>query len=644
MNISTLAKLLGVTTADLRDAGQSHKIRGFQGRNTRIPYASALEITKILQPEKAATLKDDDNIYLPGTMTVAEFAETIDRPVGLVMRNLLMNGVMATINEKIDFDTAAIIASELNIEVKQLDNDDNESVAPVLDLKHGIGEVKGKLVPRPMIVTIMGHVDHGKTTLLDNIRKTNVVATEAGAITQHISSYQIEYKGQKITFLDTPGHEAFAAMRARGSQIADVVVIVVSAVEGVKPQTLEVIQRVKLAKTQAVVAVNKVDLPDADTTRVMQEIAGYGLVPEEWGGDVPFVPISAKVGTNVGKLLETLLLIAEVSEFKGEIDCPGQAVVVESHVDSKLGIVSEIIVTKDKIKTGDYIVVGDTYTRIRQIRDSNDKVLKEAEVSQPVAILGLNKLVDTGEVMVVKQDKKTAENTAIEEGRRRSVKKINMQRSGNSNLVDKKGTGSHLHLLLKADVNGSLEALKEAIIKIPTEGVNLIIKDSTVGEISLNDLEFAKTSDSVIIAFHTSANQSALRWIKENKESVEIVQSDVIYELLAWVEEAILARVKKEVKHVPLGRAVVLATFKSEKAHQQVFGGEVIDGKIASNKNVKVYRNGEVLGILEIIELQRNKQKVNDVYQPQQFGISTNNKVKVQKGDEIESFDEVVVK
>jgi translation initiation factor IF-2 len=644
MNISTLAKILGISSTDLRDIGVQKKIRGFQGRNTRIPYASAVEITKVVRPDKAENLKDDDNIYLSNTLTVAELAESIDRPVGIVMRYLLTNGVMATINEKIDFDTAAIIASELNIEVRKIDENQDLSIgeAEPMDFKK-MSSSNGAMVKRPAIVTIMGHVDHGKTTLLDRIRHTNVVDTEAGAITQHITSYQIEYKGEKITFMDTPGHEAFAAMRARGSQLADIVIIVVSAVEGVKPQTTEVIQRVKLAKTQAIVAVNKIDLPDADPMRIMQDVAAFGLVPEEWGGNVPFVQISAKQGLNVDKLLDTIILMSEVMELKGEIDCPAQAVVVESHVESKLGIVSHVIVTKDTLRVGDYVAVADTHFKIKQIQKSSGEVTKTASICEPVAILGSNQLIGTGEVMVVFPDKKSAEKVAIEEERRRSIKKIKLNRN-TSTLVDKKGSTSNLHLVLKADVNGSLEALKEAILKIPTEGVNLIIKDASVGQISENDLQFAQTSDSTIIAFHTSANQQALRWLKDKKEDINLIQSDVIYELLSWVEEAILSRVKREIKITVLGKAEILATFRSDKPTIQVFGGEVLDGKILSNKNLQVWRNGEMLGVLEVLELQKNKQKVADAFQSQQFGISTNAKVKVQKGDIIESIDETVVK
>ena len=644
MNISTLAKILGVSSTDLREIGVQKKIRGFQGRNTRIPYASAVEITKVVRPDKAENLKDDDNIYLSNTLTVAELAESIDRPVGIVMRYLLTNGVMATINEKIDFDTAAIIASELNIEVRKIDENQDLSIgeAEPMDFKK-MSSSNGTMVKRPAIVTIMGHVDHGKTTLLDRIRHTNVVDTEAGAITQHITSYQIEYKGEKITFMDTPGHEAFAAMRARGSQLADIVIIVVSAVEGVKPQTTEVIQRVKLAKTQAIVAVNKIDLPDADPMRIMQDVAAFGLVPEEWGGNVPFVQISAKQGLNVDKLLDTIILMSEVMELKGEVDCPAQAVVVESHIESKLGIVSHVIVTKDTLKVGDYVTVADTHFKVKQIQKSSGEITKIASLCEPVAILGSSQLIGTGEVLVVYPDKKSAEKVAIEEERRRSIKKIKLNRNA-STLIDKKGATSNLHLVLKADVNGSLEALKEAILKIPTEGVNLIIKDASVGQISENDLQFAQTSDSTIIAFHTSANQQALRWLKDKKEDINLIQSDVIYELLSWVEEAILSRVKKEIKITVLGKAEVLATFKSDKPTIQVFGGEVLDGKILSNKNLQVWRNGEMLGVLEVLELQKNKQKVADAFQSQQFGISTNAKVKVQKGDIIESIDETVVK
>jgi small GTP-binding protein len=326
MNISTLAKILGVSINELRETGQKSGVYGFSGRNTRISYQSAVDITKVLKPDKLAKLSNDDKIYLPQSVKVADLAETIGKSTGLVVKTLLMNGVMATINEQIDYDTASLISAELGVEVFPedpnfftSDSDTETNLIKTIEYSNVAG-IDKQYTNRPPVVTIMGHVDHGKTTLLDYIRKSNIVAGEAGAITQHISSYKINYQGKNITFVDTPGHEAFTAMRARGSQLADFVILVVSAVEGPKPQTIEVIERAKMAKTTVIVVLNKIDLPQSDPEKVKTEISQFGLVPEEWGGQTPFIEISAKTGKNVDKLLDAILLFAEVADLKGQIE------------------------------------------------------------------------------------------------------------------------------------------------------------------------------------------------------------------------------------------------------------------------------------------------------------------------------------
>jgi len=641
MNISTLAKILGVSINDLRETGTKKSIFGFAGRNTRIPYNSALEITKILRPEKAAKLQNDDKIYLPATLTVGEFAEAISRPAGIIVKTLLLNGVMATLNEKIDYDTASLIAEELRIEVfpengELFDNTKQDNMQMVKSVEYDTPEDEKVFVTRPPIVTIMGHVDHGKTTLLDTIRKTNVVATEAGAITQHISSYQITYKDQKITFVDTPGHEAFTAMRARGTQIADFIILLVSAVEGAKPQTVEVIERAKLSKTPVIVAINKIDLPESDVERVKQDIAKFGLVPEEWGGDVPFIPISARNNLNIDKLLDTILLHAEVATLKGQVECPGQAVIIESNLDRQMGVIASILVTKDKLEVGNFIRCGEYVGKIRKLEDSNGKSISQALVSEPVVLVGLPEVVEVGEVIIVYPNQKEAQLAASLEVAKRVNKRGNT--AGKHNQTD----DNQINLVLKADVSGSLEALKESIIKIPQDKVKLVIKQESVGEVSEGDVEFAHTTGSTILAFHTKVSQKGTQMMKNNP--VNVVQSDIIYEILQWIEESILKQIKYEVKITVLGKAEVLAVFKSEKASVQVFGGEVKEGKIFSNKNLRVMRGEEEIGILEVQELQRNKSKVSEANISQQFGMSVTGKGKIQVGDIIESIDETVVK
>jgi translation initiation factor IF-2 len=641
MNISTLAKILGVSINELRDTGVKKEIYGFAGRNTRIPYNSAVEITKVLKPDKLSKLKNDDKIYLPSSLTVNEFAEAVGRPVGIIVKTLLLNGVMATLNEKIDYDTASLIAEEIGVEVfpadpEMFEKGVGEDLQLIKNIEYDTPEDKKEYITRPPVVTIMGHVDHGKTTLLDTIRKTNVVASEAGAITQHISSYQITYNGKKVTFVDTPGHAAFTAMRARGSQLADFIILVVSAVEGPKPQTVEVIERAKLSKTPVIVAMNKIDLPESDLERVKQDIAKFGLVPEEWGGDVPFIPISARNNTNLDKILDTIFLHAEFADLKGQINCPGQAVIIESHLDRQLGVVSTVLVTKDTIRVGDYIKCSEFVGKIRKLENSEGKNITTATISEPVMLVGLPEVCDIGEVIIQYPSQKDAQIAASIE-KAKIVNKKTVITSSNAQNDD-----NEINVILKADVTGSLEALKESIIKIPQDKIKINIKSESVGEINENDVEFARTTNSTILAFHTRINPKASVSLKNNP--INLVQSDIIYVLLEWVEETILKNVKHEIKIQILGRAEVLALFKSEKANLQVLGAEVKEGKILSNKELKLIRNGEEIATLEIHELQKNKAKANEINISQQFGASVSGKTKVQVGDIIESFDETVVK
>ncbi len=659
MNISTLAKVLGISINDLRETGEKNKIYGFKGRNTRIPYQSALNITRLLKPERLAKLKNDDKIYLPAAMTVMEFAETIGKQPGSIIKTLLMSGVMATLNEKIDFDTASLIAEELGVEVfaesEELANaasgaDENLSLIKTVEY-----DTENKImVRRPPVVTVMGHVDHGKTTLLDTIRKANVVAGEAGAITQHISSYSLEYfpknkdllkadfvkganKGIKITFVDTPGHEAFAAMRARGSQMADFIILMVSAVEGPKPQTIEVIERAKLSKTPVIVAINKIDLPDADVERAKAEIAGFGLTPEEWGGETPFIAISAKSGTNIETLLDTILQHAELADLKGEINCQGQAIVVESHMDRSKGVESTVLVIKENLKVGDAMRCGEFAGKIKRIETTEGKSIQSAVIGDPVVIYGLPEVVGTGEAVLTYTSATQARTDAESEKLKKHNSKRIIQNDGTTKSKD-----NQIFVMLKADVAGSLEAIKEAITKIPQEKVKVIIKSESLGEINESDLDFAVITQSTILAFHNRISPDIEMQIQRKK--INLVQSDIIYEILNWVEEEVLRNTKYEIKVTVLGHAEILQLFRSDDPKWQVMGGEVKDGKILASKTIRVMRGEKEIGRMEVEQLQQNKVKTDSVKTGLQFGISLSGKCKIQKGDTIESIDETVMK
>ncbi len=652
MNISTLAKVLGISINELQEVGQKNKIPGFNNRNTRVSYNSAVDITKVLRPDKVNILKNDDKIYLPASLTVSEFSETIQKPVGLIVKTLMMNGIMATINEKIDYDTATLIAEELNVEV----HPESEELANMsssedmsLTKTFEISETVGNYVPRPPVVTVMGHVDHGKTTLLDTIRQTNVVAGEAGAITQHISSYQIEYdtksvtntkalvrgkKGFKITFVDTPGHEAFTSMRARGTQLADIIILMVSAVEGPKPQTVEVIERAKMTKTPVIVAINKIDLPNADVDKVKQEVAAFGIVPEEWGGDSPFIEISAKNNINIDKLLNQILLFAELSEFKGPVGVGSEAVVLESVMDSKAGAQATILILKDELKVGDIVSCDGMQGKIKRILDSENKSVMKGTIAEPITIYGLPNLPKIGSLLKYHPSVKDVNNYLVAQSLKQAKKKVIMHHKDSNDET--------LNIIIKTDVAGSLEALKEAVLKIPTEKSQIIIKQESVGQINESDVDYAATTNSTILAFHTSTTPSALAALKANK--VDLIESDIIYELLEWVEEQLLKRIKHEIRVDVLGQAKILALFKAPKPSIQVFGGEVINGKMISGKSFRILRDDQEAGRIDVTELQKNKSATNEVNISQQFGVSATGKLKVQVGDILECINEIVIK
>jgi translation initiation factor IF-2 len=633
MNISTLAKVLGKSVSELRKEGARMSMRSFSGRNTRIPYNDALEITKLLRPDKLEKLKDDDKLYAPQFLTVHELAELLDKPPGIVMKSLIMNGVMATLNETIDFDTASLISSELGYEIfpenGELYTKDSVNETNLNDKI--FSNTAGKT--RPPIVTVMGHVDHGKTTLLDTIRHANVAAGEAGAITQHIASYQIEHNGHKITFVDTPGHAAFTAMRARGTQLADFIILVVSTTEGPKPQTIEVIDRAKISKTPIIVALNKIDLPESDVEKTKNDLTAFGLVPEEWGGDTPFIPISAKNGTNIETILETILVMAEVKELTDTGSDKTQAIVLESNVDKFLGAVATVLVLSGEIHKGDIYSVEGQYGKIRKLMSSEGAEIDSADICYPAQITGLENTASIGSIIEIYD---TIKDASLASG------VFISQQNKKQNNKPRENLDSDIKLILKADVQGSLEALKETIIKIPQEMSRTVFLAESVGELTQSDLDYANTAGANILAFHTVISPKLKE--KADELGVTIISSDVIYVILEWIEEQILARITHETRIDVLGRATVLALFTSTKSSIQIFGGEVISGKILSGKAIRIVRPDNTISKYEIVDLQKNKETVKEINISQQFGISVTGNGKINKGDIIECIDEIVVK
>jgi translation initiation factor IF-2 len=396
---------------------------------------------------------------------------------------------------------------------------------------------------------------------------------------------------------------------------------------------VEVIERAKMSKTPVIVALNKIDLPNADQEKAKAEVAKFGLVPEEWGGDTQFIPVSAKNNVNLDKLLEAILLMAEMAELKGQVDEPGQAVVVESHMDQHIGIVATVLVTRHKIAVGDSFACGEVTGKIRSIRSSEDKSIQQAQICEPVLITGLSGIVNTGDQLTVYTTQKEAQNAADMEKAKKAHKRTYIYQQESS-------TGD-LNVILKADVAGSLEALKESILKIPQENAKIKIIGESVGRVTESDVEFAQTTGSTILAFHTDILPKAAEAL--SKQQVNLIQSAIIYEILEWVEEQMLKSIKHETRIEVLGKAEVLAIFKGDKPGVQVFGGEVKWGKLLDNKEFRVIRENEEVGRVEIVELQRNKVKSKEINIAQQFGASVKGKVKIEKGDFVECIDEVVI-
>jgi translation initiation factor IF-2 len=573
------------------------------------------------------------------TIKVGDLAQQMSVKANEVIRSLMKLGVMATINQAIDQDTATLVVEEFGHRVKLISD---QGLEESILRDEAIAADAGTAVARPPVVTIMGHVDHGKTSLLDYIRRTKVAAGEAGGITQHIGAYHVETGKGWITFLDTPGHAAFTAMRARGAKATDVVVLVVAADDGVMPQTEEAIQHARAAEVPIVVAVNKIDKGDADPDRVRTELAAKGLIPEEWGGDTLFVNVSAHTGEGVEKLLDTILLQSELLELKAVPDGRAAGIVIESSLEKGRGAVATILVTRGQLRPGDMLVAGHEYGRVRAMTDENGRPVAVAGPSRPVAVLGLSGTPNAGDEAVVLEDERKARELAqFRLSRTRDIKLAQQQAAKLEDMFSQMSAGQKsLQLLIKADVQGSSEALRDAMLKLSTEEVPVKVVASGVGGISASDVQLAAASKAIIIGFNVRADGAARDAIKET--GVDVRYYSVIYEAIDEVKAAITGMLAPEIREQIVGLAEVREVFRSPK-FGNVAGCLVVDGYVKRNNPIRVLRSNVVIFQGELESLRRFKDDVGEVRAGTECGIGVKNYDDVRPGDQIECYERVRV-
>lgn len=573
-------------------------------------------------------------------ITVGELADKMNVESAEIIKKLFLLGIVANINQSLDEDTLELIASDYDVELEKEIVIDEEDLSIYFDDEQEDPDA----IERPAVVTIMGHVDHGKTTLLDSIRHTKVTAGESGGITQHIGAYQIKNAGKKITFLDTPGHAAFTTMRARGAQVTDITILVVAADDGVMPQTIEAINHAKEADVPTIVAVNKIDKPTANPDRVMQELTEYGLIPEDWGGDTIFVPLSALSGEGIDDLLEMIGLVAEVQELKANPSKRAVGTVIEAELDKSRGPSASLLVQNGTLNVGDAIVVGNTYGRIRAMVNDLGQRIKSAGPSTPVEITGINDVPQAGDRFVIFSDEKQARRI----GEARHEASIIQQRQESKNVTldnlfeqMKQGEMKDLNVIIKGDVQGSVEALAASLMKIDVEGVNVRIIHTAVGAINESDVTLANASNGIIIGFNVRPDSGAKR--AAEAENVDMRLHRVIYNVIEEIESAMKGMLDPEFEEQVIGQAEVRQTFKVSKVGT-IAGSYVVEGKITRNAGVRVIRDGIVQFEGELDTLKRFKDDAKEVAQGYECGITIDKYNDLKEGDIIEAFEMVEVK
>lgn len=575
-------------------------------------------------------------VQVADMVTVGELATTLDLPVTKLVGELFKNGIAATINQRIDIETAQIIVDELGLDV-QLET--ASAAGPVSkESKH---ELSDDAVERPPIVAVMGHVDHGKTTLLDAILDTKVQQGEAGGITQHISAYQTVRNGRSITLLDTPGHEAFSALRQHGATLTDVVIIVVAADDGVKPQTVEAIKFAESANAKIVVAITKSDKDTANVERVKAQLASdYNMNPEEWGGDTVMVDVSAKTGHNLDKLLDMVLLVADMEELKADVDVPAEGIVIESHMEVGKGPVVSMLVEHGELKLGQFVVAGTTYAKVRTLLDYAGRPLKAAGPATPATITGFKEIPSFGDRFVVMKHEKAARNMVQKHLLNRQHEAVHSHVTGNDllRMMNKSDETQDINVVVRADVQGSLTSVTDSLKLMENDELNMRILSAGVGNITENDVRLAQSAEAIVYGFNVQLPPTVKRMAMRAKVSIRIFK--VIYELLDDVKEVMEGKLAPEVVETSVGTLKVLGVFRTTK-DSVICGGEVLSGKITPDTLARVLRNKtDVIAEVEVKHVQRQQQEAKEVFEGEQCGLElqTRGKLVVLEGDRLELF------
>ena len=609
---------------------QSLLSTSMQKKKNKVKHRNEQYLQHKAEEERKAQEAIATEIELSGPLTVKELAEIMGREVSEIIKKLMLLGVMASINQEVDVDTATIVAEEFGVTVTEVEPE--EDPTDIIEIE----DAPETLKPRPPVVTIMGHVDHGKTSLLDVIRQTNVTAGEAGGITQHIGAYQVRYNDNKITFLDTPGHEAFTAMRLRGAKSTDIAVLVVAADDGVMPQTIEAINHAKSADVPIIVAINKMDKPGANPDHVKQQLSEHGLLPEEWGGDVIMVPVSAKQKQGIDDLLENILLVAEVMELKANPNRKAYGVVIEAQLDKGRGAVCTVLVQKGSLRVGDTVLAGTAYGKVRAMTNERGEKVKVARPSMPVEILGFSEVPQAGEIINGMDDN---EARAIAEKRIAKQRVQELQATHKVTLDDifnqiQQGELKDLNIIIKADVQGSVEALRQSLEGIKNPEVRIVIVHAAVGAINESDIMLASASNAIVMGFNVRPDANVRR-AAEN-EKVDLRTYRVIYDAINDVESAMRGMLAPQFKEVVVGRAEVRQVISTPKAI--VAGSYVTEGRITNDSEVRLIRDGIVVFEGKVDSLRRFKDEVKEVKTSFECGISLEGYRDIKEGDIIEAY------
>lgn len=616
--------------------GNSHKNKSKKKKGRRTDFVlKTVEATPDVVEEDGIKI-----IKFRGELTLGDFAEKLGVNSGEIIKKLFLKGQMLTINSPITLEMAEELAGEYDAlveEEQEVELDFGEKFA--LEIEDREADLK----ERPPVITIMGHVDHGKTSLLDAIRTTNVVEGEAGGITQKIGAYQVVKDGKRITFIDTPGHEAFTDMRARGAQVTDIAILVVAADDGVMPQTVEAISHAKVAKVPIIVAVNKIDKPEANPMKVKQELMEHGIVSVEWGGDVEFVEVSAKKKINLDGLLDTILITSEILELKGNVKKRAKGVVLESRLDPKIGPIADILVQEGTLKIGDVIVAGEVQGKVKALLNDKGERVNTAIVSQPVEVIGFNNVPDAGDTMYVIQNEQHAKRIVEEVRKERKIQETTKKTISLESLSDqlKHEDLKELNLILRADSKGSVDALRDSLLKLSNDEVAVNIIQAASGAITESDIKLAEAAGAIIIGFNVRPTTKALKEAETNK--VEIRTSGIIYHIIEDIEKALAGMLDPEFKEEYQGRIEIKKVFKVSKVGN-VAGCVVIDGKVKNDSNIRILRDNVVIYEGKLASLKRFKDDAKEVVAGQECGLGVENFNDIKDGDVVEAFEMVEIK